>query len=190
LGGGVPLGPFGGGGGAPPPGRAAGGGGGPPPPPRRRHALTRVYAIRERRSPSGRPTASGARRPPRQSWEVIRPALQSLVLRNRHFALRSLSHWPSELLTDEHRDAIENVAEDDPDDEVREEANRVLRGEPIEPPEIHPRRRREARVERAGDACRHAIEPGRRRRSTGAGLITSLQGGNQDFASPGNSSGL
>jgi hypothetical protein len=74
---------------------------------------------------------------PGKGWEVIRPALQSPVVRNRHFALRSLSHWPSELLTDEHRDAIENVAEDDPDDEVREEANRVLRGEPIQPPEIH-----------------------------------------------------
>jgi hypothetical protein len=68
---------------------------------------------------------------------VIRPALRSPVVRNRHFALRSLSHWPPGLLTEEHREPVAKVAEDDPDEEVRDEARRVLRGETIEPPEIH-----------------------------------------------------
>jgi hypothetical protein len=73
---------------------------------------------------------------PGRGWPLIRPALRSPVVRNRHFALRSLSHWPPELLTDEHREAVERVAGDDPDDEVRDAARRVLRGEPIEPPEL------------------------------------------------------
>lgn len=74
---------------------------------------------------------------PGKGWQIIRPALQSPVVRNRHFALRSLSRWPAELLTDEHRQAVARVADTDPDDEVRDEARRVLRGEMIEPPEIH-----------------------------------------------------
>ena len=74
---------------------------------------------------------------PGAGWEVIRPALQSPVVRNRHFALRCLSRWPAELLTDEHREAVAKVAEGDPDEEVRIDARRVLSGETIQPSEIH-----------------------------------------------------
>ena len=74
---------------------------------------------------------------PGKGWEVIRPALRSPVVRNRHFALRSLSNWPPELLTEQHREAVAKAAVDDPDEEVRDDARRVLRGETIEPREIH-----------------------------------------------------
>jgi hypothetical protein len=74
-------------------------------------------------------------RHPGAGWEILRPALRSPVIRNRHFALRALSHWPEELLTAEVREAIARVAERDPDPDVRDEAARVLRGESIEPSE-------------------------------------------------------
>lgn len=67
--------------------------------------------------------------------EILRPALRSPVIRNRHFALRALSHWPAELMTAEVPEAIARVAERDPDADVRDEAAPVLRGEPIEPSE-------------------------------------------------------
>ena len=73
---------------------------------------------------------------PAKGWGVIRPALRSPVIRNRHFALRALSRWPAELLTEEHREAVAKVADDDPDEEVRDEASHVLRGEAIESPEL------------------------------------------------------
>jgi hypothetical protein len=39
-------------------------------------------------------------------------------------------------LTEEHREAVAKVADDDPDEEVRDEARHVLRGEAIESPEL------------------------------------------------------
>jgi hypothetical protein len=38
--------------------------------------------------------------------------MRSPVVRNRHFALRSFSHCPPELLTEEHREAVAKVADD------------------------------------------------------------------------------
>jgi hypothetical protein len=71
---------------------------------------------------------------PGRGWDVIRPALRSPVVRNRLFALRALSRWPDGL-TEEMRRAVDAVR-DDPDEDVRRDAGRVLRGEPIEPPMI------------------------------------------------------
>jgi hypothetical protein len=71
-------------------------------------------------------------RHPGQGWELVGPALRSPVIRNRHFALRALSSCPPELLGDEQRLALEQVARDDPDNEIREGAGRLLRGEPLE----------------------------------------------------------
>jgi hypothetical protein len=51
-------------------------------------------------------------------------------------ALRCLSRWPDECITSEQRDAVAQVAARDPDPEVRADAERVLRGESIEPPEF------------------------------------------------------
>lgn len=73
---------------------------------------------------------------PGKGWKIICPSLQSPVVRNRHFALRSLSRWPVELMTSEQHDAVAEVAASDPDADVREDAERVLRGERIDPPKI------------------------------------------------------
>jgi hypothetical protein len=73
---------------------------------------------------------------PGKGWHIIRPALQSPVVRNRHFALRCLSRWPAESMSTDQHGAVARVADRDPDPEVRQAAERVLRGEPIDPPEM------------------------------------------------------
>jgi hypothetical protein len=69
---------------------------------------------------------------PGKGWEVIGPALQSPVVRNRHFAVRALSHWPPELVTGEIRTALDAVVRDDPSGDVRANAERLLRGRPLD----------------------------------------------------------
>jgi hypothetical protein len=63
---------------------------------------------------------------PGLGWELIRPALRSPVVRNRHFALRALSSWSPEQLGGKERRALEEVATEDPDEDLRKEAQRVL----------------------------------------------------------------
>jgi hypothetical protein len=69
---------------------------------------------------------------PGRGWDVIRPALRSPVVRNRHFALKALSGWPADLVTEEVRAAVADVAGHDPDEDVRADARRVLAGEPLD----------------------------------------------------------
>ena len=62
---------------------------------------------------------------PGKGWEVIRPALRSPLVRNRHAALDALAAWSGSALTDEVRRALERGA-DDPDEALRSKAHRIL----------------------------------------------------------------
>jgi hypothetical protein len=71
---------------------------------------------------------------PGKGWPLLRAGLASPVIRQRHMALRAVSRWPGGL--DSEREAAVRGCLSDPNDEVREEARKVLAGERLEEPVI------------------------------------------------------
>ncbi len=71
---------------------------------------------------------------PGKGWPLVRAALRSPVIRQRHKALLVLSGWPDGL--DEEREAAVREVLFDPDEELREDARKVLAGERLEEPTI------------------------------------------------------
>jgi len=71
---------------------------------------------------------------PGKGWPLVRAALRSPVIRHRHKALLVLSGWPGGL--DSEREAAVRAVLSDPDEEVQEDARKVLAGEKIDPPTI------------------------------------------------------
>jgi hypothetical protein len=68
-------------------------------------------------------------------WGVslIDAGLKSPVVRNRNLAVAALGAWSGEGLSSELKYSLEQAAECEPDDGVRERMQRVLRGEPLSP---------------------------------------------------------
>ena len=65
--------------------------------------------------------------------KLIDIGLRSPVLRNRNMAVAALAAWSGEGLSSELKYSLEQAAECEPDDGVRERMQRVLRGEPLSP---------------------------------------------------------
>ena len=63
--------------------------------------------------------------------KLIDAGLRSPVVRNRNMAVAALSAWSVEGLAGELKDSLEQAAECEPDDGVRERMQRLLRGEPL-----------------------------------------------------------
>jgi hypothetical protein len=72
---------------------------------------------------------------PGKGWEVIAPALRSPVTRNRFRALHALAEWPADARNDKVIAALRALATD-PDEDLREAAAAVVRGDPIPEPRL------------------------------------------------------
>jgi hypothetical protein len=60
--------------------------------------------------------------------EILGPALRSQVPRHRYLALRALARWESGAVPPDLRDALEKVAREDPDEDLRASAGEILSG--------------------------------------------------------------
>ena len=66
---------------------------------------------------------------PGKGWDLIRAAMQSPVVRNRHMALRALGAWGKPLWNDEVQGLLERALDAEPDEDVGAKINEVLKGE-------------------------------------------------------------
>jgi hypothetical protein len=78
----------------------------------------------------------GLRGFPGKGWRLIRAALRSPVVRNRHMALRALSSWDREDWPNDARPLLEQALREEPDGDVRTEIETLLAGKQIEDPVI------------------------------------------------------
>jgi hypothetical protein len=72
------------------------------------------------------------RRFPGRGWPFVRAALGSPIVRNRNLAIRALAEWGMAAWPAEARDRLADAVAAEPDPEVKERLERLLRGEPIE----------------------------------------------------------
>lgn len=68
---------------------------------------------------------------PGVGWGLVKTALDSPVIRNRHMALRALNGWPAENWPSDARAVLEAMISVEPDAEIKRNATRLLAGEDI-----------------------------------------------------------
>jgi hypothetical protein len=70
-------------------------------------------------------TLQGVREYPGLGGELLMIGLQSPLIRNRNISLRTLEQWPVEVWPDGARALVASVADGDPDEDIRAQANEL-----------------------------------------------------------------